>query len=397
MATAADKKRWDDLHVALAKVEADKLEFERGIWARYGGDYQRSWLTRGEQNRFDAFRERAGKVEDKIFDLVVRISPRGDAWKHGVPGHWVTHDLTWEDAIRPVGEPLSVVVPPSWGNTKSSVTERRPMTRQVRASGHGSRNLESTDAAHLREFIERGVHLVGGEAEGIDIDDPSPVFVSIVVDVTGIGPHQGVICAYQNRFHGNPNKPLEQAYEILEDWIREHYHEGGGDESVTETFDAVGWKLSARDFATAIAGTKAAEYIEVYSSKSDEPEQLQERAMPRRMMNAPHARKEIQELIEELKAWLPNYDHTADSYPTMVFRMLASVPGGEELEGMGYEPFPGMSWHEFDQLGRLMAAIQDKRDVEDIVEALTQEEEEDAPPPAPPVSRHDTRPARRRR
>ena len=86
------------------------------------------------------------------------------------------------------------------------------------------------------------------------------------------------------------------------------------------------------------------------------------------------ARKKIQDMIEELRSWLPNYDHK--DYPTTLFRLLASLPGGEELEDMGYEPMPGISWHEADQLGRVLEAIQDKGDVEDLVAGLIHEEEE---------------------
>ena len=53
-------------------------------------------------------------------------------------------------------------------------------------------------------------------------------------------------------------------------------------------------------------------------------------------------RKPIADLIEELKSWLPNYDQGADSYPHTLFRILASLPGGEELEDIGYEPMPGI-------------------------------------------------------
>lgn len=116
------------------------------------------------------------------------------------------------------------------------------------------------------------------------------------------------------------------------------------------------------------------------------------------------ARKEIQDLIGELKSWLPNYDHGTDSYPTTLFRILAALPGGEELEDAGYEPMPGLGWHEADQLGRVLVTIQDKRDVEDIVRALMADEEEEveearrSPPPRQNVmaTRGRRTPSRRR-
>ena len=119
-------------------------------------------------------------------------------------------------------------------------------------------------------------------------------------------------------------------------------------------------------------------------------------------------RKPIAELIEELRSWLPNYDHGPDSFPNTFYRIIASLPGGDELEDMGYEALPGVGWHEADLLGRVLVEIQGKHDVEDLVAGLVHEEEGEpeappAPEPAPapkpaPVSRPaPTRPAPRTR
>ncbi len=86
------------------------------------------------------------------------------------------------------------------------------------------------------------------------------------------------------------------------------------------------------------------------------------------------ARKEIQELIAELHSWLPNYDHGPDDYPTTLYRILASLPGGDDLEDMGYEPMGGIGWQEADQLGRILETIQSKRDVQDLISGLLEEE-----------------------
>ena len=58
------------------------------------------------------------------------------------------------------------------------------------------------------------------------------------------------------------------------------------------------------------------------------------------------ARKNIQKLIEELRSWLPTYDSGPDSFPHTLYRILASLPGGDELEDMGYEP-PAMREHPY--------------------------------------------------
>jgi len=87
-------------------------------------------------------------------------------------------------------------------------------------------------------------------------------------------------------------------------------------------------------------------------------------------------RKPIEDMIEELRSWLPNYDHGPADYPTLLWRILASIPGGDRAEDMGYEPF-SLGWHEADQLGRVLVAIQDTRDVEDLINGLIGEEGEE--------------------
>ena len=132
----------------------------------------------------------------------------------------------------------------------------------------------SNDAQHFRDILEKGVILVGGDAEGsIDPLSEDPVFVSIVVNVTGYGPHIGAIYAVQNRYHGHPDAALQAAYEILEEWEMDHNpdyfaeleQEYGDDASdvFTETFDGWTWELNPQEVATGIAGTKATEYIDI--------------------------------------------------------------------------------------------------------------------------------------
>lgn len=95
-------------------------------------------------------------------------------------------------------------------------------------------------------------------------------------------------------------------------------------------------------------------------------------------MNAPKASLKIRKSIDELRSALLNYDHREkDAFPVLIFRVLASLPGGDELEDMGYEPFNQMGWHEAELLGNMLEAIQDKRDVEDLVRGLIAEEEQD--------------------
>jgi hypothetical protein len=80
-------------------------------------------------------------------------------------------------------------------------------------------------------------------------------------------------------------------------------------------------------------------------------------------------------MIAELRSWLPNYDHGPADYPTLVWRILASLPYGDEAADMGYEPF-NLGWQEADQLGRMLTAIEGKDDVEDLIRGLLADEDE---------------------
>ena len=54
--------------------------------------------------------------------------------------------------------------------------------------------------------------------------------------------------------------------------------------------------------------------------------------------------KKIQEQIDRLSSWLPNFDHGPEDFPT---------------------------------LGEMLEAIEDKQDVEDLIDGLLQDEDED--------------------
>ena len=137
------------------------------------------------------------------------------------------------------------------------------------------------DPKRFREYLEKGVILIGGETvdnNSIDIEDDSPVTVAIVVNVTGYGPHVGAIAAGQ----GHIDEALNAAHDVLEEWEMDHnpdyfaelekeYGERAS-EVFTETFDGVMWELSPEEFVEAIEGTKAKEYIDVVESEDDDEE-----------------------------------------------------------------------------------------------------------------------------
>lgn len=90
-----------------------------------------------------------------------------------------------------------------------------------------------------------------------------------------------------------------------------------------------------------------------------------------------HARPDLRAAVDELRNWLPEYQsRDLRGYIDLIGSLLASVPGGDEAEGMGFEPLPFISWKEFDMLGNLINAIQDSGDVEYAVHRLFESEDE---------------------
>jgi hypothetical protein len=101
--------------------------------------------------------------------------------------------------------------------------------------------------------------------------------------------------------------------------------------------------------------------------------------MTRRNPAAHKPRKKIADIIAELQSWLPNYDRGEKEYPQLLFRILASLPGGDAMEDVGYETF-NLGWQEANQLADVLTAIEDKQDVEDICAALLHDDEDEEQP-----------------
>jgi hypothetical protein len=179
MARASDKKKWDDLRAALAKTDSDLETLESALRGKYGMNYQRSWLGRGDQAKLDKLREKADKIGEKIYEIADRLSPR--SWDRGVPSWWVRHNLTWEDMIRPAGEPLSVVVPGSYGHSNGYVKE------QGMAEYQGWTNWETWNVALWLgndEGLYRRATREAKLAGGLDADGAEEVVTDLLPEGT---------------------------------------------------------------------------------------------------------------------------------------------------------------------------------------------------------------------
>jgi hypothetical protein len=110
-----DREKWGKLRADyLATRRAfDDLDIQLSV--KYGPGFQRGWASKTEQKKVDQLRQRLDRTRGKMFAIVERVSPRD--WGRGVPAHWIASDLSWEDAVRPINEPLSVTPPLAYGAT----------------------------------------------------------------------------------------------------------------------------------------------------------------------------------------------------------------------------------------------------------------------------------------
>ncbi len=129
--------------------------------------------------------------------------------------------------------------------------------------------VSKRDTKNFKDFLDKGVHLVAGDGDVIDLDDKEPVRVAIAFNVTGYGPHVGAIYAMQR---GHVDKASEVAFEILQEWELDKYPEQANNEHHTETFDGRSWTLTPDEFEEATEGTNVDKFIDVTFEDPDEDE-----------------------------------------------------------------------------------------------------------------------------
>lgn len=110
------RARFAELRSKILAATAKVDQFDSALRAKYGTSYQSSWIKVGERDTLERLRAARGRAGDAFTKHLASFSPRN--WDVGVPIHWVWERLTYEDAARPLGEPLSVVPPLAWGHTR---------------------------------------------------------------------------------------------------------------------------------------------------------------------------------------------------------------------------------------------------------------------------------------
>jgi len=113
--SATAREKFDALRARYLAKQA-KLDEQRSAFAtKYGSEWKETWLSRADAKKLERLEEAERTAGRAFTDYLATISPRD--WSYGVPLQWVLETLTFEDAVRPVGETLSVVPPLSYGST----------------------------------------------------------------------------------------------------------------------------------------------------------------------------------------------------------------------------------------------------------------------------------------
>lgn len=110
------REKFDALRAKYLAASAKWKEQDVVFSLKYGSGYRDSWLKSSDRKARERSYAAVEKTGDALFAHVQSISPRD--WSRGVPQYWVLGELTFEDAVRPVGEALSVVPPLSYGSTR---------------------------------------------------------------------------------------------------------------------------------------------------------------------------------------------------------------------------------------------------------------------------------------
>ena len=110
MRNAAEHKRFESVRAKWIKASAARDAARSKYTAKYGPDWDPTWLTESEQKRYRALRDRQESQCEAFYCLLDDLgTPRN--WRRGVPVWWVVGSLPFEDAVRPVNQRLSVTPP----------------------------------------------------------------------------------------------------------------------------------------------------------------------------------------------------------------------------------------------------------------------------------------------
>lgn len=111
----AEDTKFHALRKRYLDAEAKRDAFDMTLQRKYTSQWEKTWLSAKERHELERLNRAVDKAGDRFFDHLQAISPRN--WRSGAPVHWLYTSLSYEDAVRPLDDRLSVTPPLSYGAT----------------------------------------------------------------------------------------------------------------------------------------------------------------------------------------------------------------------------------------------------------------------------------------
>ena len=110
---APTRQQWDAAQAKYRELDKRLDTHRNALSFKYG---EAKWASRTEKAQSEKLYAQMSRISDKIYAWLDAMTDRN--WRSGVPSYWVPSSLSYDDARKPAGVPLSVVPPTSYGNTR---------------------------------------------------------------------------------------------------------------------------------------------------------------------------------------------------------------------------------------------------------------------------------------
>lgn len=103
---------FDRLRAAVLRQRVRLNDITRTMDLKYGPNLRVGWMSAKERAALTSAAKAYGVACDR-FHAMLDACPR--QWRSGAPTVWVCEELSYEDAVRPLGEPLTTTPPRAYG------------------------------------------------------------------------------------------------------------------------------------------------------------------------------------------------------------------------------------------------------------------------------------------
>lgn len=158
--SATLKAKWEKAQARYRAVD-EAISAFKGELARV---FRLEYPSRGERRRLDELNARRDRAADAVF-AILEQHPAPRDWRHGVPAWWVAEKLSYEDAYRPLNEPLSVTVPLGYGMREHERMRNNNLNEDAMHSNARTTVADDTAAHELELYLTNDAALFGPQSQ----------------------------------------------------------------------------------------------------------------------------------------------------------------------------------------------------------------------------------------